>query len=384
MEVAIVGMGSVPCRPLSPDCSYKELVFEAAVKAYNDCGINPRKDVDTFITCAEDYNEGTSIFDEYTPDQLGAVLKPMHTLTQDGLSGIIAACLQIKTGHFDIAVVEAHAKSSNILTPDGIAMCALDPIWQRPLNLNPYFIAGLEYDLFLSGNGATRLGCAEVVVKNRRNGLKNPYGCYGADLTIDSVLSTKPVSYPLLSGEISQPADGAFVFVLAAKKVASSLSKKPIEIKGLGWMEGSPNLDTRNWFFPTYVEKAAKMAYEQAGIKNPRKELDFAEIDDTFSYKELQHLEALGIATEGEGVNLLKEGVTYPEGEFPVNPSGGSLGMGHLYEATGLMRLFVACLQLRKEAGSFQLKKAEKALVHSWRGLPTQSTACLVLSTERS
>jgi len=383
MRVGIVGMGFTPLRPTSSELSYKELIYETAVKAYNDCGINPRKDVDTFITCAEDYIEGTSIFDEYTPDQLGGALKPNHTLTQDGLQGIIAACLQIMTGDFRIAVVEAHVKSSNILTPDGIGLCALDPIYIRPLNLNPNFIAGLEYDRFLRANFVDNIECGAVVVKNKRNALKNPYACYGESLTIEDYLSSEPVSLPLLSADISQPADGCGVFVLAKEEVACSLTKNPIWITGFGWNSGSPNLDTRNWVNLSYIEKAAKMAYREAGIKNPYSELDFAEIDDTLSYKELQHLEALGIICEGEVFARLQEGVFHPEGEFPVNPSGGSLGMGYLSEATGLLRLFVACLQLRKEAGSFQLKKAEKALVHSWRGVPTQSTACLIISTGR-
>jgi acetyl-CoA C-acetyltransferase len=383
MRVAIVGMGFTPLRPLSPEVSYKELVYETAVKAYNECGVNPRKDVDTFVTCAEDYIEGTSIFDEYTPDQLGGALKPNHTLTQDGLQGIIAASLQIMTGNFQIAVVEAHVKSSNILTPDGVALCALDPIYIRPLNLNPYFIAGLEYDRFLRANLIESFECGNVVVKNKRNALRNPYACYGENITIDDYLSSEPVSLPLLSADISQPADGCGVFVLASEKVAESLTKKPIWITGFGWNSGSPNLETRDWVCLSYIEKAAKMAYQMAGIKNPYFELDFAEIDDTFSYKELQHLEALGIISDGNVFARLKEGVFHPEGEFPVNPSGGSLGMGYLYEACGLLRLFVACLQLRKEAGPFQLPKAEKALVHSWRGLPTQSTACVIVSTER-
>ncbi|MBS4016203.1 MAG: acetyl-CoA acetyltransferase, partial [Candidatus Latescibacteria bacterium] len=94
-RVAIIGIGATQFRSISPDVSYKELMFEAAVKAYDDCGINPRIDVDTFVTCAEDYIEGTSIFDEYVPDQLGAALRPMHTITGDGLHGIATAFLQI-------------------------------------------------------------------------------------------------------------------------------------------------------------------------------------------------------------------------------------------------------------------------------------------------
>jgi acetyl-CoA C-acetyltransferase len=83
--VDIVGAGWSGFRSISPDMSYKEMTFEAATRAYADAGVDPRNDVQGFVTAAEDYHEGTSIFDEYTPDQLGAALRPMHTITGDGL-----------------------------------------------------------------------------------------------------------------------------------------------------------------------------------------------------------------------------------------------------------------------------------------------------------
>ncbi|NIV39129.1 MAG: acetyl-CoA acetyltransferase, partial [Anaerolineae bacterium] len=75
-EVAIVGAGWSGFRSITPDLSYKELMYDAAVQAYEEAGIDPRRDVDSFVTVAEDYNEGTSIFDEYVPDQLGALHRP--------------------------------------------------------------------------------------------------------------------------------------------------------------------------------------------------------------------------------------------------------------------------------------------------------------------
>src|SRR4030067_606376 len=79
-RVAIVGVGWAGFRSVTPDVSYKELMYAAAVRAYADAGVDPLRDIDSFVTVAEDFHEGTSIFDEYTPDQLGAVLKPMHTI----------------------------------------------------------------------------------------------------------------------------------------------------------------------------------------------------------------------------------------------------------------------------------------------------------------
>src|SRR6267378_4946807 len=88
MRVGIVGIGMTAFRPSTPESSWKELMFEAAARAYADADVDPRTDVDSFLTCAEDYYEGFGIFDEFVPDQLGAVLRRMCTVTGDGLQGL--------------------------------------------------------------------------------------------------------------------------------------------------------------------------------------------------------------------------------------------------------------------------------------------------------
>ncbi|HZA22561.1 MAG TPA: acetyl-CoA acetyltransferase, partial [Dehalococcoidia bacterium] len=103
-RVAIVGVGYTSLRPITPEVSFRELIFEAAVKAYADAGIRPH-DVSTFVSVTEDYIEGTAIADEYVPDQLGAVLKPVHTITSDGITGLASLVMQLETGQLDIAVI---------------------------------------------------------------------------------------------------------------------------------------------------------------------------------------------------------------------------------------------------------------------------------------
>ncbi|MBI2936355.1 MAG: acetyl-CoA acetyltransferase, partial [Chloroflexi bacterium] len=215
-RVAIVGIGATAFRPVSPDLSYKELMYEAAVRAYTDAGIDPRRDVDSFVTVAEDYAEGTAIFDEYTPDQLGAALRPMHTIAGESLQGIASATMQILTGQFDVVVVEAHSKASNLLTPAYVTAFALDPILNRPLEAHPHYIAGMEMNAFLRQSKATRDHCALVTVKNRLNALDNPLAAYSAVLALQDILDSPPIAEPLHQGDISGPADGAVVVVLAS------------------------------------------------------------------------------------------------------------------------------------------------------------------------
>jgi acetyl-CoA C-acetyltransferase len=379
-RVAIIGVGWSGFRPVSPEYSYKELMYAAAQRAYHDAGVDPRKDVENFITVAEDFDEGTSIFDEYTPDQLGAVLKPMHTITGDGIHGLATACMLIKTGQFSIVAVEGHSKASNALSQDRITGYAQDPVTNRPLKLNTHFVAGMEMARFLHDTGTTQEQCAQVVVKNRRNALDNPSAPYAAEMSITDVLSGPPLATPLGVREMAEHADGAIAMVLASEEVANSLTEIPIWILGIGWNNGSPGLENRNWSRMEFVRSAADMAYRQAGIQDVTLAVDFAEVADIYAYKELQTLEELGIFRPGEAGPATEDGLTQPYGSFPVNISGGCLGMGNLLDANGLARTLEVVLQLRGEAGSRQLDDVSVGLAQSWRGVPTTSGAVAVLA----
>jgi len=161
---------------------------------------------------------------------------------------------------------------------------------------------------------------------------------------------------------------------------ARALTDRPVWIRGIGWANDTHTLESRPWGEASYAYLAAQMAYRTAGIKSPRSEIDFAEIDDTFAYKELQHLEALGFCRPGEAGLWTLEGGTDINGEFPVNPSGGSLGMGHLLDGSGLARVLEVVFQLRGEAGRHQVDGAEVGMAFAWRGVPTTSGAAVILS----
>jgi acetyl-CoA C-acetyltransferase len=116
-----------------------------------------------------------------------------------------------------------------------------------------------------------------------------------------------------------------------------------------------------------------------AGITRPRLQVQVAEVDDRFAYKELQHLEALGLAGGHRAGHLLREGFYDFDGLLPVNPSGGSLGVGQLLEAGGLFRVMEVARQLRGEAGEHQVNGPERGVAASWRGIPTATGAVAVL-----
>jgi acetyl-CoA C-acetyltransferase len=364
--VGIVATGQVGYTSISPGLSYKELVFEAAMRAYAGAGIDPRRDVDSFVCASEDFLEGTSIFDEYVPDQLGSAQRPVQTVAADGLVALATGVMLIRSGVAQVVACEAHSKASDIATLPDILAFALDPVFERPLGVHPWFVAGLEMTRFLSDSGWTVQDCWEVAATNRRRALRNPSAAYGQIMTPDDVGASALVADPLRELECPRTADGAVVVVLAAEQRAKSLCQRPVWVDGIGWSTESPSLSSRTWGKAEYARRAAERAYAQAGVGEPGAEIDVAEVDDTFSYKQLQHLEALGITGGGAA----------------VNPSGGSLGRGYLFEANGLARVADLVGQLRGTAGDCQVEGARRGLAQSWRGVPTSTGAVVVLSVE--
>ena len=377
-RVAIVGVGYTPFRPTSPEASFREMIFEAAVKAYSDAGIEPGQ-VDTFVSVSEDYLEGTAIVDEYVPDQLGAVLKPVHTIAADGITALGALVMQLHTGEFNIAVLEGRSKASNVLYPAYIEAMALDPISVRPFDFHPRFVAGMEMRAFMESSGNTAEQAAAVVAKNRGNAQRNPMAAYGESVSIEDVMASAMVADPLRENQSAATADGSIVMVLATEEAASQMKGAPVYITGVGWGQETPNLDEREWGRAGYAEDAARRAYAMAGVSNPAREIQLAEVDDTFAYKELQHLEALGLAPAGQAGAMLEGGEFDTGGRLPVNVSGGNLGCGYTHDLSGIRGVLELVLQLRGQAGERQLESVRTGLAQSWRGVPTASGGVAIL-----
>ncbi|MCY0860156.1 MAG: thiolase domain-containing protein [Sulfolobaceae archaeon] len=369
-RVAIVGIGWYGFRPQTKEVSFREMMFEAAVRAYQDAGgINPREEVDTFISCQEDFWEGISIADEFAPDPIGGAMRPTMTVDGDGLQCLTHAIMHINSGLSDVTVVEAHGKPSDILTLPDIVDFAMDPLYVRKVSPNYHFIAGLDATLFMKEFSATQEDLATVVVKNKENGLKNPRASYASKLSVSDVLEKPYVVYPLTELDIAPYVDGAINIVLASEEVARRYTDTPIWIEGASFATDSANLETATLGKALYLKIAADNAYKMAKIESPSKEIKGAFIDDRYSYKELQHLEALSLTKDP--VKALREGQLYPDGDIPTNPLGGHLAEGVPLEASGLALLIDAIEYLRQGK--------ESAIVASWRGVPTFTGAVTVL-----
>ena len=365
MGVAVMGIGISGCFPKSDGLSYREMIARAAAMAYEDAGIAP-EEIDGAVSTEEDFISGYSISDEYVPDQLGMVRKPVYTICGDFLHGICSAVMQLKTGRFKTVVVESYSKASNVLEKDEVLHFAYDPIFDR-LGVSPHYLAGIEMQHYVQSGGATEEEVATFAALSRTKGLKNPLAPYGAKLGGDDVLSARPISTPVTDLMVARHSDAAVVVVLGLEEIAYERSAKPILLSGTGWGSGSSIIQRRDHSDSTGTVIAAGMAYEEAGIETPAMDADVFYLSDLYAHRGLMHLDSLGLPRE-----VLSE----------VNPDGGSLSTGDLIEANGGARFVDAVRQLRGEAGAHQVKDASCALVHAWRGLPTDSCAVVILEND--
>jgi len=371
--VGIVGVGAAGFRPALPEISTRELMFEAAALAYRDAGIDPRKEVGSFITTGEDLWEGWSISDEMVPDQLGGAGRPVCTIPGDGITGMGNAVMQIESGVAEVVVLEAHSKASDVLDKEAVENLAEEPSLMRPVGMGSDTLAALEMGAFFEGSGFGLADCDVVIENSRKRGTANPLASFGSKRRRGVSPSSEVISSPLRRADKARYADAAVVVVLASKGWARKNKREAVSVDGVAWSSSLPWFDGGEVAFAAYARSSFERAARQAELRRGLRSLDLIEIDDTYSFKLLQHLVSLA-RDKDEASGVLS-------GRGPaLNPSGGSLAVGNLVEASSLHRIYEAVLQLRGEGDRRQVKGAKSALVQSWRGVPTATGGVTILS----
>jgi acetyl-CoA C-acetyltransferase len=254
-----------------------------------------------------------------------------------------------------------------------------DHTTEQPLMPTLLWIFAIEMHRFMHAHGYSKRDIAEVAVKNKRNAMGHPSAQLGAEITADDVLNSEIMAYPVNRLDVSPTSDGAVALVLAAEHVARRVTEKPVWVDGVGWTLDTAYWCTRDLYYPDYLEVAARKAYDMAGIREPDKEIHIAEPYDPFTYKELHHLEGLGLAPRGGSVQMLLDGVTQRDGNLPVCPSGGLLGVGNPIAAAGLMKVAEIFWQLRGEAGKRQVPgQPKRGLAQAWGDLMQVGTVVVM------
>jgi len=385
-RVAVVGAGMTRFMRRAQETG-KELAWEAARAALDSCQLTLANVDAVCLTSAPDAFDGVHMKGEYLSDGAGGFGKPFIRTYVGGGSGVFTAIqgwYTVASGMFDVALLVAEEKMSSTQPhPQGAFLTIFDNILERPLGPNLLWIFALEMNRYMSAYGLDKRDIASVAVKNKRNAAGHPAALLGqADITVDDVLASEVLAWPVQRLDVSPISDGAVAVVVASEDAAKRITDRPVWIEGVGW-----NLDTTYWtnrdlVYPEYVENAARMAYDMAGVKEPRKEIHVVEPYDPFDYKELHHLEGLLLFDKGKAPEAARDGVLDRDGDLPSCPSGGLLGVGNPIAAAGLMKVAELFWQLRGEAGARQVPGTpERGVAQAWGDLMQVGTV-VVMGTE--
>jgi sterol carrier protein 2 len=217
--------------------------------------------------------------------------------------------------------------------------------------------------------GSTPDHYAWIGWKNHKHSVNNPYAQFQTEYSLEDVKAAKMIHEPLTKLQCSPTSDGSACAIVASERFvdAHDLWDRAIEIAGQAMVT-----DLRSTFDEgscikvvgyDMSEEAARRAYEEAGVGPD--DVDVIELHDCFSANELITYEALGLAEEGHGHELVEREDTTYGGRWVVNPSGGLISKGHPLGATGLAQCSELTWQLRGTAGARQVEDAKVALQHN-------------------
>ena len=378
---AIIGTGQTKyarCLRVSLD----GLVREAALRALADAELG-FADIDAVVIGkAPDMFEGVMMPELFLADALGCAGKPMlrvHTAGSVGGSTAIVAASLVQAGIHDRVLTVAYEKQS-----ESNAMWALTvkiPFQQAIVaGAGGYFAPLIR--AYIRRSGAPDDTGIRVALKDRTNALKNPYAhLVFPGITFEQVASSPMLWDPIRYLETCPSSDGACAMVLASERAAARSPGKPAWIHATA-MKSEPTMFAgRDQVNPRAGRDCAAELYRKAGITNPRRDFDVAEIYVPFSWFEAMWMENLGFAEANEGWKMVYEGATAMDGDLPVNCSGGVLSSNPI-GASGMLRFAEAAMQVRGQAGEHQVDGVRRALGHAYGG-GSQFFSMWVVASER-
>ena len=368
-HVGIVGIGQTHHSRRRTDVSQAGLVREAVDRALADAKLSI-DDIDSVVVAS-----GPVLFaavnqpEKWVVDAIGSSLKPLVRVTSGGgtgLAGALAGYYQVAGGFAERVLVVAYDKLSEGALQYSISTL-YDPFWGREFAVGIMGFSAAYWRARMDVLGHTEEAAAMVAVKNRHNAMKNPYAHVKKEVTVDEVLNSRPLAWPIKQLDVPPISDGAAAVVLTTEKLAAQSTDRPAWIHGMGYFCEADNAASRSMLVSEPLAIAARRIYRSAGITNPRRQFDVVEVQEPYTCFELSYYESLGLCAPGEAAELIRSGATSLTGDIPVNPSGGCAGANPI-GAAGLIRLIEAASQVMGKAAGNQIPNAKLALAQSGGG----------------
>jgi acetyl-CoA C-acetyltransferase len=391
-KVAIIGMG---CTRFGErwDMGVEDLLVEAAYEAFEDAGIQPSDIQAAWLGTV--FSGVTAI----TMSALGLQYIPMtrvENMCATGSEALRGAVYAVASGACDIALAigveklkdsgQTGVKGPAIVgdNPDGSS--AIGSSFSAPASF-AYLGTRYFHHYGLTPEYGKEL-IAKIAVKNHDNGSLNPKAHFHNKLSVEQVVNAPIVAWPLGLFDCCGVSDGAAAAIVVRADMAKNFRSDPIYVKGLAISVGARQGVMRQDYDYVHVEenvRASRMAYDQAGVTDPRKEISLAEVHDCFTTHELILYEDLGFSTRGGAVEDIEAGTFTLGGDLPVNTDGGLKCFGHPLGASGLRMMYEIYKQLQEKAGPRQVKNPRLGLAHNLGGNAGMGIAsCVVLGNEKS
>ena len=372
-KVAIVGMGCTKFGELW-DKNHKDLLVDACYEAFEDAGIESKDIQMAWYGSRETGFTGTQLANalklEYIP------ISRVENFCAGGTDTFRNACYAVASGVCDIALAVGVEKCKDHY--GGFCMDILDPFdrsmveWELPPASQFALLAtrymhhyGWKYEDF-------KRILSMIDVKNHHNGTMSPKAQFRREITVEQAMNAPMISYPLGLFDACGASDGSAAAIITTPAIAKKMRKDYILVRALALTNGAGQAIIQpeyNFISIPETVTAAEHAYEEAGITDPRNEVDLAVVHDCFSITELMTYEDLQFSPRGKAPEDVEAGTFTLEGELPVNTDGGLKCFGHPLSASGLRMIYEVYKQLQGKAGERQLKKADVGLTHNVGGV---------------
>ena len=387
-KVAIIGMGCTKFGELWGK-SVDDLIIDAAYEACEDAGIE-LKDIGAAWL-------GT-VFSGQTALSLSSPLKLQYipvtrveNMCATGTEALRGAAYAVAAGACDVALAVGVEKLKDTgwtgVQPANVVGRTAMGTAGTELELSPPGIFALLASGYFHKHGLDpeygKKLLAEIAVKNHHNGSLNPKAHFQNEITLEQVLKAPIVAAPLGVLDCCGVSDGAAAAIVTRADMARSFREDPIYIKSMAISAGPGRDPIAQEFDFAHVEenvRASKLAYAEAGIRNPRSELSMAEVHDCFTIHELCIYEDLGWSRKGRAKDDIEAGTFQLKGELPVNTDGGLKCFGHPLGASGLRMQYEVYKQLQEKAGPRQVKNPRLGLTHNLGGTIWGGIACICIT----
>lgn len=364
-RVAIIGVGSTEFGELW-EKSFRSIFVSAGLSALEDAGIGGKEIEAIYVgnmsggKFIDQEHIAALIADHSGLAEFGIPAVRVENADASGGSAFRQAYMSVAAGIHDIVIAAGIEKVTDASEPMEILSTAIDQEWERFIGANLPAIYAIIARLHMHRFGTREEDLAMVAVKNHRNAVHNPRAQFRKEIKIEDVMSSPYVAEPLKVLDCAPLSDGASAVILASEDVARKICDTPVYVDACTQASDYFSIQNRRDILTfEAVVRASRKAYKIAKIE--ARDIDVAEVHDSFTIAEILAYEDLGFAKKGEGAKLIREGETEIGGKIPVNTSGGLKACGHAVGATGIRQIVDLVLQLRGDAGKRQVN-ADKAL----------------------